>query len=57
MTIREFYEFSRLNVARYSFSGSIPLKFERKLRRHKQRFGKIDITVLLDKDIGVAGLQ
>ena len=57
MTIKEFYAFSRLNVARYSFSGSIPLKFERKLRRHKQRFGKSDITVVLDKDIGVAGLQ
>ena len=39
-----------LKVARYSFSGSIPPKFERKLRRHKQRFGKINITVVLDKD-------
>ena len=28
-------------VARYSFSGSIPPKIEHKLRRHKQRFGKI----------------
>ena len=28
-------------VARYSFSGSTPPKFEHKLRRHKQRFGKI----------------
>ena len=37
-------------VARYSFSGSIPFKFEHKLLRHKQRFGKIDITVALDKD-------
>ena len=37
-------------VARYSFSGSIPPKFERKLRRHKQRFGKINTTVVLDKD-------
>ena len=37
-------------VARYSFSTSIPLKFERKLRRHKQGFGKIDTTVVLDKD-------
>ena len=55
--MKEFYAFSRLNVARFSFSGSIPLKFERKLRRHKQRFGKIDITVVLDKDNGVAGLQ
>ena len=39
-----------LTVARYSFSGSIPPKFERKLRRHKQRFGKINTTVVLDKD-------
>ena len=39
-----------LKVARYSFSKSIPPKFERKLRRHKQRFGKIDTTVVLDKD-------
>ena len=39
-----------LKVARYSFSRSIPPKFERKLRRHKQRFGKIDTTVVLDKD-------
>ena len=39
-----------LKVARYSFSRSIPPKFERTLRRHKQRFGKIDTTVVLDKD-------
>ena len=39
-----------LKVARYSFSRSIPLKFERKLLRHKQRFGKIDNRVVLDKD-------
>ena len=39
-----------LKVARYSFSGSIPPNFERKLRRHKQRFGKINTTVVLDKD-------
>ena len=37
-------------VTRYSFSGSIPRKFEHKLRRHKQRFGKIATTVVLDKD-------
>ena len=30
-----------LKVARYSFSGSIAPKFERKLRRHKQRFGEL----------------
>ena len=40
----------RLKVARYSFSGPIPPKFEHKLRRHKQSFGKIDTTVVLDKD-------
>ena len=39
-----------IKVARYSFSRSIPPKFERKLRRHRQRFGKIDTTVVLDKD-------
>ena len=39
-----------VKVARYSFSRSIPPKFERKLRRHKQGFGKIDTTVVLDKD-------
>ena len=37
-------------VARYSFSGSIPLKFEHKLPRHIQSFGKIATTVVLDKD-------
>ena len=46
-------------MARYSFSRSIPPKFERKLRRHKQRFRKIDITVVLDKDENLlwSGLQ
>ena len=39
-----------IKVARYSFSGLIPPTFERKLRRHKQRFGKINTTVVLDKD-------
>ena len=39
-----------LKVARYSFSGSIAPKFEHKLRRHKQSFGKIAATVELDKD-------
>ena len=41
---------SHLKVARYSFSGPIPPKFEHKLRRHKQSFGKIATTVVLDKD-------
>ena len=39
-----------LKVARYSFSGLIPPKFEHKLRRHKQSFGKIATTVVLDED-------
>ena len=39
-----------LKVARYSFSGLIPPKFEHKLRRHKQRFGKIGTTVALNED-------
>ena len=38
-----------LKVARYSFSRPIPPKFEHKLRRHKQSFGKIATTVVLDK--------
>ena len=37
-------------VARYSFSGSIPAKFEHKLPRQKQSFGKIATTVVLNKD-------
>ena len=39
-----------VKVARYSFSGPIAPKFEHKLRRHKQSFGKIATTVVLDKD-------
>ena len=40
-----------MKVARYSFSGSIPVKFfEHRLRHHKQTFGKIATTVVLDKD-------
>ena len=37
-------------MARYSFSESISPKFEDKLHRHQQRFGKIATTVVLDKD-------
>ena len=37
-------------VARYSFLGWIPPTFEHKLCRHKQRFGKINTTVVLNKD-------
>ena len=39
-----------IKVARYSFSGSIPPKFEHKLRLHKQSFEKIATTVELDED-------
>ena len=39
-----------IKVARYSFEGSIPAKFEHKLCRQKQSFGKIATTVVLDKD-------
>ena len=39
-----------IKVARYSFSGSIPPKFEHKVRRHKKSFGKIATTVVLEKD-------
>ena len=39
-----------IKVARYSFSGPIPPKSEHKLRRHKQSFGKIASTDVLDKD-------
>ena len=46
-------------VARYSFLGSIPPKFEHKLRRQKQSFGKIATTVVLDEDENLlwSGLQ
>ena len=37
-------------VARYRFPGPIPPKFEHKLRRHKQSFGKIATTGVLDDD-------
>ena len=39
-----------IKVARYSFSGSIPPKFEHKVRRHKQSFGEIATTAVLDED-------
>ena len=42
--------FAVVKVARYRFSGSIPPKFEHKLRRQKQSFGKLATTVVLDKD-------
>ena len=50
---------SWFKVARYSFSRPIPPKFEDNLRRHKQSFGKIATTVVLDKDENLlwSGLQ
>ena len=41
------------------FSESIPAKFEHKLHRHKQTFGTITTTVVLDKDENLlwSGLQ
>ena len=33
----------------HSFSGSIPPKFEHKLRVHKQRFRNIATAIVLDK--------
>ena len=47
----------RLKVARYSFPGSIPPKFEHKLRRHKQRLWKIATTVVSDKDENLLWLR
>ena len=48
-----------IKVARYSFSGPIPPKFEHKLRRHKRSFGNIATTVVLDEDENLlwSGLQ
>ena len=42
--------FGGFKVVRYSFLERIPPTFERKLCRHKQRFGQINTTVVLDKD-------
>ena len=42
--------YRHVKMAPYSFSEAIPAKFEHKLvRRHKQTFGKIATTVVLDK--------
>ena len=49
-TMQQHRPYWHMKVPRYSFSGSIPAKFEHKLRRHKQSFGKIATTVVLDKD-------
>ena len=58
-TMQQHRPYWHMKVARYSFSGSIPTKFEHKLRRHKQTFGKIATTVVLDKDkdLSWSGLQ
>ena len=40
----------RIKVVRYSFSGPKTPKYEHNLRRHKQSFGKIATTVVLDED-------
>ena len=37
-TLQQHSAYWPMKVARYSFSGSIPSKFERKLWRHKQTF-------------------
>ena len=43
--------YRHMQMARYSFSETIPAKFEHTLvRRHKQTFGKIATTVVVDKD-------
>ena len=59
LKILKDFLYDNFKVARYSFSGSIPPKFEHKLRRHKQSFGKITTTVVLDKDenLLLSGLQ
>ena len=49
-TMQQHRPYWHLKVSRYSFSGSIPAKFEHKLRRHKQTFGKIATTVVLGED-------
>ena len=49
-TMQQHRSYWYMKVARYSFSGSIPTKFEHKLRRHKRTFGNIATTVVLDKE-------
>ena len=50
LRLKEDSIYKPFKVAGYSFSKPIPPKFEHKLRRHKQSFGKIAPTVVLDKD-------
>ena len=56
---RNSFVFGTPKVARYSLSGSTPSKCEHKLCYHKQRFGKIAITVVFGKDeaLLLSGLQ
>ena len=49
-TIREFEKVQGGWMDRPGFSGTIPSKFEHKLRRHKQRLEKITTTAVLDKE-------
>ena len=49
-TMQQHRPYWLMKMVPYSFSGSIPAKFEHKLRRHKQTFGKFATTVVLDKD-------
>ena len=46
-TMQQHRAYWHMRVAWYSFSGSTPSKFEHKLCRHKQTFGKITTTVVL----------
>ena len=58
-TIQQHRPYWHMKVPWYSFSRSIPAKFEHKLRCHKQTFGKIATTVVLGKDenLSWSGLQ
>ena len=49
-TMQQHRPYWHMKVARYSFSGSIPTKFEHKLRHHKQTFGNTATKVVSDKD-------
>ena len=45
-TMQQHRAYWHMKMARYSFSGSIPSKFERKLCRHKQTFRKITTSCI-----------
>ena len=45
-TMQQYRVYWHMKVARYSFSGSIPPKFERKLCHHKQTFRKITTSCI-----------